>query len=43
MRAFYLISCLAVAAVMARPEPPVYMGLQQQNQRALPLNGKCVL
>lgn len=40
MRAFYLISCLAVACVMARPEPPVYTGLQQQNQRALPLNGK---
>ncbi|KAI8130818.1 hypothetical protein FF38_00440 [Lucilia cuprina] len=38
MRAFYLFSCLAVASVMARPEPPVYMGLQQQNQRALPLN-----
>ncbi|TMW40552.1 hypothetical protein DOY81_014368 [Sarcophaga bullata] len=38
MRAFYLFSCLAVACVMARPEPPIYGGLQQQNQRALPLN-----
>ncbi|KAM7360721.1 tweedleC [Cochliomyia hominivorax] len=38
MRVFYLFICLAVASAMARPEPPVYMGLQQQNQRALPLN-----
>uniref|UniRef100_A0A1I8MR89 DUF243 domain-containing protein n=1 Tax=Musca domestica TaxID=7370 RepID=A0A1I8MR89_MUSDO len=39
MRAFILYSVLMVAAVMARPEPPVtYLPSQQHNQRSLPAN-----
>lgn len=41
MRAFILYSVLMVAAVMARPEPPVtYLPSQQHNQRSLPANSK---
>ncbi|XP_073819929.1 uncharacterized protein [Musca autumnalis] len=39
MRAFIIVSALMVAAVVARPEPPVtYLPSQQQSQRNLPAN-----